>query len=402
MSEFQIDASKYREKMSRISASEELKDYLRGIAENTQFQDVRHGYRKMNFTRRFAMTVCLAFLGILFLGGTVYAVMQKNLLGRFFYVVDEVDMDEILIQKDVVYDVGNHLFTLEGVAYNEMTRAGCLTVFVQNKDGSEPTSFRSFSCKDIIVNNMNEYYPEETFCWKISGDIGGNQFSLSRLSHDILRQGIQIDNDVIYLALYPFEGCLTQFVKEDGGVRFYLDFQISDLSHVNREKEAWSKYNIEVNSLDIYELLGSGLRFHIFTDEEWKSLTEKTNQCATAQEFCEIWEAAGFAPVECKQIVTQVFADERLQVLVGQTNVRVCFNVENTARKDIKNICIIKNDGTRIVIMENGEPMQSRSEVSGTTYSSDKTGIISFAYHLGEVLPDRENVRVEVDGEVLK
>lgn len=403
MSEFQINASEYKEKMNQMRASEELKDYLFDVADMTNSQDDKRAYRRIRLTNRAVATACLVLLGILFFGGTVYAVTQKKLLGRFFYVVDEqVDMDEILIQKNVVYDVGNHIFTLEGVAYNELTRAGCLTIFVQSKDGSEPISFQNISCHNIIMDDASEYHPDESYCWKIQRKTNGNQFSLSDCDYNISRHGIKVDGDVLYYALYPFANSLQQFIKEDGGVRFYLDFQTDDLAYIGKYKENLKKYDVEDNSLAIYDLLGSDFRFSFFTEEEWTSLTEKTNHCSSVREFFEIWEDAGFVPTECNPIVTQVFSDERMEVLVGRTNVRVCFNVDNPARRSIKNICVIKTDGTRISIFENGKPAQSKNEVANNTYSKDQGGIISFVYHLGEVLPNREKVRIEVDGIIMK
>lgn len=357
----------YKELMDGISATEETRDRVLGIADSETVSFTRKASqsgRRSGRMLKYAAAACLvlAITGLGTLG--VFALTSKHPLTAYFPQSKTLEEgDTVFTESDIIVGTKEnkeYSISYDGLIYDDVLKVGYLSVFCSRNDGQPVTD--TSVCRNKIVSP----YFEGTLKGLISPNLSFNEITAGDVT--------------LYVFTYPAASVSTFLRLEDNGVRTYIKLLVDD----NRFEDPAYDFQMAV-----------------LTEAQYNQFVETAQGMTSPEENMALLTDYGMSAPEYTSAYLRTVSNDLVTAKIGRTDVRAEWNAES----GVDSIVIVREDGSELTAVENGQCLWNvlAGENVRMGYGSKGEGMITtMIIPYGDILREDETVRIKVNGEVVE
>lgn len=358
--------------MNEVTASEdELKKTIIGYDLYKSGQ-----YRRSGLNRRISKTAVAAVViiccVILIGGGVVYAFYRDAITDHFFGK-DSEPAKELYNSEDRVYSFGRNKIVLHGTICDESTGVAYL-------------SFEAYDSESETCNDKSTVWSDLTFLGSVEPE----------MQRHISLIGCTVGEDNYYIIISNCDGyqCRTT-----GNISFFKCYfnpetNIDDNSfgYLVLDEKGIQDFLNDYKNMDVDRILyGDDERYYLKPMEEQGFDMERVQP-----EMLALLDKHGLERISRDNLIVRSVDVDGVSVVLGKTDCFIKYNMKDK----IDRIALVREDGTEIQIIKNGELTNNGHYAFGEV--DKKSGDVFYQYGYGLVLGDKENVTIIINDNTIR
>ena len=370
----------YKEMMNGLRATEETRKRVKNITETAKEEGTEASAnsvkRKKIFHGRFAVAACLALV-IVGLGTIgVKALIDRKPMPE--YSPDNESLDEndtIFTESNEKVEADEYVISYDGIIYDDELKVGYMSFLCRRTDGQPLTQ--------IEKNRIKR------------GDFARKDAYFEGLWPQIADMGVSIGDAELHMFMFPVLGCSSFYREEEGGVRVYCKFDVSENPQywdIERIVESFlNKDNEEYEE----EILPNELKVAVLTSEQYENFMKEKKKITDIDAFWTLLSKYGMKKAEYSSGYLKTVSNDIITVKIGRTDISAEWKWED----NIETIVIVREDGSEIIAWEEEKFGTNQGENVPMGHWNDEEITIIFPY--GDILRVDEMVRIKVNGEFI-
>ena len=357
--------------MDEVTASE---DELERTIANCDLYESDHCRNRLIKRKlsKVALVAIVAICSVILLSGVLVYAFYHDAISEYFFGKDGNKITEIYNREDKVYSFGRNKIVLHGTICDNATGVVYLSFEIEDLDGCTLED-------EIKVSPLS-------FLGQIDAEM---QRHLSLLN-------CKIGNDDCYIIFSNCDGFQCRIVKNMFFVKCYINQNaIKDDKYFGclvLDRVGFQSLLDEYSSLDVNEILYAGNeRYYEFSVENQFFDIKQVQP-----EMMELLEKHGLERIKQDNLTVKYVDVDSASVVFGKTDCYVKYNMND----NIESITLIREDGTELQIIKNGELVNNGQYAYGGV--DKKSGDVYYQYGYGFVLDDQEKIIIKINDSVIR
>lgn len=320
-----------------------------------------------------ALVAIVAICSVILLSGVLVYAFYHDAISEYFFGKDSNKITEIYNREDKVYSFGRNKIVLHGTICDESTGVAYL-------------SFEAYDSESETCNDKSTVWSDLTFLGSVEPE----------MQRHISLIGCTVGEDNYYIIISNCDGyqCRTT-----GNISFFKCYfnpetNIDDNSfgYLVLDEKGIQDFLDDYKNMDVDRILyGDDERYYLKPMEEQGFDMERVQP-----EMLALLDKHGLERISRDNLIVRSVEVDGISVVLGKTDCFIKYNMKDK----IDRIALVREDGTEIQIIKNGELTSNGHYAFGEV--DKKSGDVFYQYGYGLVLGDKENVTIIINDNTIR